>query len=111
MSAARFLRIAGMLAVVVVLGEPSLLNRPFTMEVKDDVGRPAEGVRIVTDNGIVCFTRPDGKATWTEWSLLRRSVHIRLEDDTRRYQPSDLNLTFTPGSHAKLTVVRLTPSA
>jgi hypothetical protein len=34
------------------------------MHVVDEAGRAAAGVRIITDNGIFCFTLLDGTASW-----------------------------------------------
>ena len=67
---------------------------PFTMHVLDEAGRAAAGVRIITDNGIVCFTLLDGTASWTELSLLRRAVRFEVRDDHHRYADASARLQF-----------------
>lgn len=82
---------------------------PFTMHVIDETGRDAAGVRITTDNGIVCFTRLDGKASWTELSLLRRAVSVHVRDDYHRYTDAAARLQFASGGHGTVTVHRIAP--
>ena len=81
------------------------------MRVVDESGRDAAGVRIITDNGIVCFTRLDGKASWTELSLLRRAVRVEVRDDYHRYADTSARLQFDRGGHSTVTVHRTAPKS
>jgi hypothetical protein len=55
------------------------MPRPFRMRVVDGHGEGIPGVRVVSDNGIVCHTRADGSIHWTERSLMDRDVRFRIE--------------------------------
>ena len=86
--------------VVATLAAWLALNpAPFTMHVVDEAGRAAAGVRIITDNSIVCFTLLDGTASWTELSLLRRAVRFEVRDDYNRYADASAQLQFDSGGH------------
>ncbi|HEY6361738.1 MAG TPA: hypothetical protein VIX63_11570 [Vicinamibacterales bacterium] len=65
------------------------------------------GVRVVTDNGIVCFTRPDGQVSWSESSLMRRAVRFDIQDERKRFDDMSATLRFTRGGHATVTVHRV----
>jgi len=91
-----------------VAGWSMLAPAPFTMRVVDEHGHGVAGVRIVTDNGIVCFTRLDGQVSWAEWSLLRRTVTLDMRDDWQRYADAAARLPFTPGGHGMVTMQHLT---
>jgi hypothetical protein len=51
----------------------------FHMRIVDGRGEGIPGVRVVSDNGIVCHTRADGSIHWTERSLMDRDVRFRIE--------------------------------
>jgi hypothetical protein len=91
-----------------VAGWSMLAPAPFTMRVVDEHGHGVAGVRIVTDNGIVCFTRLDGQVSWAEWSLLRRTVTLDMRDDWQRYADAAARLPFTPGGHGMVAMQHLT---
>ena len=58
----------------------SILAQPFTMRVVDETGRGVAHVRVVSDNGIVCYSLLDGTLRWSESSITlgRRSEGIEL---------------------------------
>ena len=37
-------------------------------------------MRITSDEGYICYTRPDGSVLWTESSLLGRDVSFRIAE-------------------------------
>jgi hypothetical protein len=55
------------------------MPHPFHMRIVDGEGEGVPGVRVVSDNGIVCHTRADGSIHWTERSLMDRDVRFRIE--------------------------------
>ena len=93
-----------LLVVGTVAGWSVLKPAPFTLRVVDEHGRGVAGVRIVADNGIVCFTRLDGQVSWEEWSLLRRTVTLDMRDNWQRYADATARLPFTPGGHGTVTM-------
>jgi hypothetical protein len=58
---------------------PDGMPHPFHMRIVDGQGEGVPGVRVVSDNGIVCHTRADGSIHWTERSLMDRDVRFRIE--------------------------------
>ena len=109
MKTMRRLAVRAFLVVATLAGWLALHPAPFTMHVVDESGRDAAGVRIITDNGIVCFTRLDGKASWTELSLLRRAVRVEVRDDDHRYADTSARLQFDSGGYSTVTVLRTAP--
>jgi hypothetical protein len=77
---------------------------PFQMRVVDQ--RTGEGlayVRLTSDNGIVCYTRPDGSVLWTESSLMDRDVSFRVEaSDNQR----TVTVRVIAGGHAEIPMPR-----
>ena len=107
---------AAVLLAAICFGEPLMspnglsghVRDPFVMLVVDaDTGRPVPHLRMTTDNGIVCFTRPDGAVNWTEGSLMNRSVHFAVRDDQQQFANVDATVHVTSGGAATLTVRRL----
>ena len=107
----RRLAVMAFLVIATLAGWLALNPAPFTMHVVDDAGRAAAGVRIITDNGIVCFTLLDGTASWTELSLLRRAVRVEVRDDYNRYVDASVRLQFDSGGHGTVTVHRTTATS
>ena len=104
-------RLRQMLFVVfTVAGWLALQPAPYTMRVIDETGRGAAGVRIITDNGIVCFTLLDGTVSWSERSLLRRPVQIDLHDDHHRYADASASVPFDSGGHGTVILRRIAPA-
>jgi hypothetical protein len=105
------------LLAAICFGEPLMspaglsgsVRRPFvTLVVDAETGRPLSHLRITTDNGIVCFTRPDGEANWTEGSLMNRGVRFAVQDDERQFANADATLHVTSGGAATIAVRRRT---
>ena len=108
---------AATLLGAICFGEPLMspnglsgyVRDPFVMLVLDaDTGRPVPHLRMTTDNGIVCFTRPDGAVNWTEGSLMNRGVHFAVRDDQQQFANTDATVHVTRGGVATLTVRRRT---
>ena len=59
----------------------SALAQPFTMRVVDEFGHGIAHVRVVTDNGIVCYSLLDGTLRFSESSIMRRFVRFSVNDD------------------------------
>jgi hypothetical protein len=55
-----------------------MVSEPFDLRIADAAGNGIPGVRVVSDNGIVCRTRPDGSIRWTEASLMDRDVRFQI---------------------------------
>src|SRR2546421_10415662 len=76
------------------LGAPA----PFTIRVVDDqTGAAVQGLRVTTDNGIVCYTRRNGDVRWTEWSLMNRRVRFEVKDKNNRFDTVGITLGVTYG--------------
>ena len=101
-------RLAARACLVIATGAGwlALHPAPFTMHVVDEAGQDVVGARIVTDNGIVCFTRLDGRASWTELSLLRRTVAVEVHDDYGRYADAFARLDFDSGGRGTVKLHR-----
>jgi hypothetical protein len=90
-----------------IVGEPLLSPAPFTMRVADaQTGRGVHGLRVTTDNGIVCYSLPDGTLTWGEYSLMSRDVRFTIQDDRHRFDGLDTVLHVTHGARAQITIHR-----
>jgi hypothetical protein len=102
----RTLLAALLLVAVSVFAEPLVVSRsPFTIRIVDaSTGEDVPGLRITTDNGIVCYTLLDGTAAWGEWSLMGRPVHFAIEDENGRFDRRDIILRATRGERTVLTV-------
>ena len=85
------------------LGAPA----PFTIRVVDDqTGAAVPGLRVTTDNGIVCYTQRDGDVRWTDWSLMNRRVRFEVKDKKNRFDTVGITLGVTYGGQAALRVHR-----
>jgi hypothetical protein len=50
--------------------------------VDQQTGQGISHVRLISDNGIVYYTRADGSVLWTESALMDREVSFRIETST-----------------------------
>ena len=89
----------------------SALARPFTMRVVDESGHGVAHVRVVTDNGIVCYSLLDGTLSWSESSLMRRSVRFSLNDDAHAFKTRVTTMHVTRGTTAIVTLDRVKPES
>jgi len=94
--------------LVILLGSMFLgVPAPFTMRVVDDeTGAAVPGLRVTTDNGIVCYTQRNGDVLWTEWSLMNRRVRFEVNDKNNRFDAIGVTLGVTYGGQAALKVHR-----
>jgi hypothetical protein len=77
---------------------------PFQMRIIDPhTGQGLSHVRVITDTGLVCYTRADGSIFWTESSLMDRDVHFRVDG----YAGGGPTIRVSRGGHAELRL--LTP--
>ena len=107
----RRLAVRAFLVVATMAGWFALHPAPFTMHVVDEAGRDVAGARIITDNGIVCFTRLDGRVSWTELSLLRRAVRVEVRDDYGRHAYTSARLHFDSGGQGTVSMHRTSPTS
>jgi hypothetical protein len=85
------------------LGAPA----PFTMRVVDaDTGVRVAGLRVTTDNGLICYTLNNGAASWPEWSLMGRHVRFALHDSANRYADATIAVGVSFGGRSELKVHR-----
>ena len=89
----------------------SAFARPFTMRVVDESGRGVPHVRVVTDNGIVCYSLLDGTLRFAESSLMRRSVRFNLNDDSNAFKGAVATVRVTRGSTAIVALERVPPTS
>jgi len=77
---------------------------PFRMRVVDQQTRQGlSGVRLTSDNGLVCYTRADGSVLWTESALMDRDVSFRVDSSTSR---DIVSVHVVPGGFAEIAVTR-----
>ena len=101
------LRVVLMLPVLLLLwpGVPpanSAWANPFMMRIVDaENGVGLSRVRVTSDEGYVCYTRPDGSVLWTESSLMGRDVRFRIDAAGAKRL---VTAHVTPGGHAEFTV-------
>ena len=93
-----------------VFGE-SILAQPFTMRVVDEFGQGVAHVRVVTDNGIVCYSLLDGTLRFGESSLMRRPVRFSLYDDAHAFEGAVAAIHVKRGSTAVVTLERIQPAS
>lgn len=74
---------------------------PFEMRIFGARGDGIAGVRVMSDDGYVCYTRVDGSVLWTESSLMGRDVRFRI--DVAGGQRLVI-ARVTPGGHAEFAV-------
>ena len=76
---------------------------PFHMRVVDErTGVGVANLRVVTDNGIACYTRADGDVTWGESSLMGRDVRFEIQDAARQFDAATATIRITHGGHAEI---------
>jgi hypothetical protein len=80
---------------------PGHAEKPFHMCVLHPDGKPAGGLRVVSDDGVVCTTKADGSVDWTELSIMNREVTFRISGP---HVSSNVTLHPTPGGHSEVTV-------
>ena len=68
-------------------------------------------VRVVTDNGIVCYSLLDGTLRWSESSVMRRSVRFSIYDDAHGFAGKVATMHVTRGSIAVVTLERIQPTS
>ena len=101
------LRVVLLLAVLLLLwpGVPpanSAWANPFVLRIVDaESGEGLARVRVTSDEGYVCYTRPDGTVSWTESSLMGRDVRFQVDAAGARRA---VTAHVTPGGHAEFTV-------
>jgi hypothetical protein len=83
-------------------------NRPpFQMRVVDErTGAGVGNLRIVSDNGIACYTRANGDVTWGESSLMDRDVRFDIKDATKQFDAATTTIRVRHGGHAELKLRR-----
>jgi hypothetical protein len=99
--------LVGLLVVGEPFTAPTPSPTPFTTRVVDaQTGQGVPGIRLTTDNGVVCYTQLNGEASWGERSLLGRSVRFDVHDDTGRFVHASATLDVTRGGKAVVSVRR-----
>jgi hypothetical protein len=78
------------------------------MNIADQDGRPVPHIKVRTDNGIVCYTNYKGDVTWTEPSLMNRSVTFAIE--TPGYRLPNARVFVASGNHANIKTLHGTPA-
>jgi hypothetical protein len=93
---------------VILLGSLFLgVPAPFTMRVVDDqTGAAVPGLRVTTDNGIVCYTQRNGDVRWAEWSVMNRRVRFEVNDLKHRFDVVGVTLGVAYGGQAAVRVHR-----
>jgi hypothetical protein len=80
---------------------------PFRMRVVDEgSGMGVGNLRVVTDNGIACYTRANGDVLWGESSLMGRVVRFEIKDATKQFDAAITTIRVTHGGHAELKLRR-----
>ena len=92
-------------AAMSVFAEPLLSPTPFTIRIVNAAtGEAVSGLRVTSDNGIVCYTQPNGRVPWGERSLVGRHVLFTIEDEAGHFRPQKTALSAMPGGLVTLTV-------
>lgn len=77
---------------------------PFELRILDqDTGAGVSHIRLTSDNGIVCYTRPDGSVLWTESALMDREVSFRIDTSAG---PRMVTVRVTPGGYSEVEIGR-----
>jgi hypothetical protein len=80
---------------------PGAVEKPFHMRVLGPDGEAVAGLRVVSDDGIVCTTKADGSVHWTELSIMNRDVTFRISGPN---VSTKVRLRPTPGGQSEVTV-------
>jgi hypothetical protein len=86
------------------------LAQPFTMRIVDEFGHGVARVRVVTDNGIVCYSLLDGTLRFSESSVMRRSVRFIIYDDAHGFAAKIATMHVKRGSTAVVSLHRIQPT-
>jgi hypothetical protein len=89
----------------------SVLAQPFTMRIVDEFGHGVANVRVVTDNGIVCYSLLDGTLRWAESSLMSRSVRFSIHDDAHKFAGTVATIPVKRGSDVVVPLDRIQPAS
>jgi hypothetical protein len=77
---------------------------PFQLRIVDQqTGQGLPHVRLTSDNGIVCYTRSDGSALWTETALMGRDVVFRVDVPGAH---RTVKVRVIPGGRADVPITR-----
>jgi hypothetical protein len=77
---------------------------PFQLRIVDQqTGQGLPHVRLTSDNGLVCYTRPDGSVPWTETSLMGRDVAFQIDVPGAQ---RTVRVRVIPGGRAEVLVTR-----
>ena len=102
-----------LLSIVLLAGvafAESILAQPFTMRVVDEFGHGIAHARVVTDNGIVCYSLLDGTLRWSESSVMGRSVRFSIYDDAHGFEGTVATMHVKRGSVAVVTLESIQPT-
>jgi hypothetical protein len=80
-----------------------MASKPFELHITDAAGHPIPGLRVVSDNGIVCRTRSDGSTRWTEATVMDRDVQFQIAAPNGNQR---VTMHVSPGSRADIQVAR-----
>jgi hypothetical protein len=83
-------------------------NRPpFQIQVVDErTGIGVGNLRVVTDNGIACYTRANGDVFWGESSLMDRDVRFQIKDAAGQFDAATTSIRVTHGGQVELKLHR-----
>ncbi len=86
-----------------VFAGPILSPTPFTIRIVDAyTGQGVAGLRVTSDNGIVCYTQQTGDVSWGEYSVVGRDVRFIVDDEAHRF--SDLTTTLRAVRGGRTTI-------
>jgi hypothetical protein len=88
-----------------VFAEPILSPTPFTIRIVDVLtGEGVAGLRVTSDNGIVCYTQQTGDVSWGEYSVVGRDVRFTIEDEAHRFSYLATTLPAVRGGRTTIAV-------
>lgn len=101
----RHMVVAFLLVAAWVVAEPLLSPTPFTIRIVNAAtGEVVPGLRVTSDNGIVCYTQPNGTVSWGERSVVGRLVRFTIDDEGHRFRSQEATLSAIAGGRLTLTV-------
>jgi hypothetical protein len=78
---------------------------PFQIRIVDQQsGQGVPNIRLTSDNGILCYARPDGTILWTESSLMDREVYFSIDSPSYRFPGGGKAIRVTHGGKAEFLV-------